>query len=150
MIYHFFTISDILTALATHMTPAFQDLANFVWTKTMTTKTFILLLHSNIYNNYIILSKNYCYTPESHICALMVFSSIRTLLVVNITPTVDLDVGLNSLRVNQERRLDLPVPGSPTNTTLVCVWKKCERESRERERERERERDEQLSDTTIT
>ena len=49
----------------------------------------------------------------------------------NSTPIVDLDSRLNSLRVKRERRLDLPTPESPINTTLVCVW-------RERERERER------------
>ena len=35
----------------------------------------------------------------------------------NSTPIVDLDSRLNSLRVNRERRLDLPTPESPINTT---------------------------------
>ena len=55
----------------------------------------------------------------------------------NSTPIVDLDSRLNSLRVNRERRLDLPTPESPINTTTVCVR---EREIRERGREGGRER----------
>lgn len=39
------------------------------------------------------------------------------LLVANSTPMVDLVSKLNSLRVNLERRLDLPTPESPINTT---------------------------------
>ena len=58
----------------------------------------------------------------------------------NSTPIVDLDSRLNSLRVNRERRLDLPTPESPINTTAysvcvcVCVYKK-RREERERDTE---------------
>ena len=55
----------------------------------------------------------------------------------NSTPIVDLDSRLNSLRVNRERRLDLPTPESPINTTTVCVR---EREIREREGGWEREK----------
>ena len=39
------------------------------------------------------------------------------LLVANSTPMVDFDSRLNSLRVKRERRLDLPTPESPINTT---------------------------------
>jgi len=38
--------------------------------------------------------------------------------VANSTPMVDLDSKQNSLRVNLERRLDLPTPESPIKTTL--------------------------------
>ncbi len=59
--------------------------------------------------------------PVSQIWALMVFPSTWMLLVANSTPIVDLDSKLNSLRVNRERRLDLPTPESPINTTM-SVW----------------------------
>ena len=39
------------------------------------------------------------------------------LRVANSTPIVDLDSKLNSLRVNLDRRLLLPTPESPINTT---------------------------------
>ena len=39
------------------------------------------------------------------------------LRVANSTPMVDFDSRLNSLRVNRERRLDLPTPESPISTT---------------------------------
>ena len=47
------------------------------------------------------------------------------LRVANSTPIVDLESRLNSLRVNRERRLDLPTPESPIRTTLhslACAY----------------------------
>ena len=41
--------------------------------------------------------------PVSQICALMVFSSMDSVLVANSTPMVDLESRLNSLRVNLDR-----------------------------------------------
>ena len=40
------------------------------------------------------------------------------LRVANSTPIVDLDSKLNSFRVNLDRRLLLPTPESPINTTV--------------------------------
>ena len=48
----------------------------------------------------------------------MVLPSMVTVRVANSTPMVDLLSRLNSLRVNRERRLDLPTPESPITTTL--------------------------------
>jgi hypothetical protein len=48
--------------------------------------------------------KNPCRdSPVSQICALMVFSSIDSVLVANSTPMVDLESRLNSLRVNLDK-----------------------------------------------
>ena len=41
------------------------------------------------------------------------------LRVANSTPIVDLDSKLNSLRVNLDKRLLLPTPESPINTTVT-------------------------------
>ena len=57
------------------------------------------------------------YKPVSHIWALITLESTSMLLVANSTPIVDFDSRLNSLRVKRERRLDLPTPESPINTT---------------------------------
>lgn len=54
----------------------------------------------------------------SQIWALTVLPSTAMERVANSTPMVDLDSRENSLRVNRERRLDLPVPESPMRTTL--------------------------------
>ncbi|KAJ7000051.1 hypothetical protein NC653_010729 [Populus alba x Populus x berolinensis] len=48
----------------------------------------------------------------------MTLESTFKLRVANSTPIVDFDSKLNSLRVNLERRLDLPTPESPISTTL--------------------------------
>ena len=44
--------------------------------------------------------------PVSQICALMVLSSMASVLVANSTPMVDLESRLNSLRVNLDRTVD--------------------------------------------
>ena len=41
--------------------------------------------------------------PVSQICALIVFSSMDSVLVANSTPMVDLESRLNSLRVNLDK-----------------------------------------------
>ena len=61
------------------------------------------------------------------------------LLVANSTPIVDFDSRLNSLRVNRERRLDLPTPESPINTTVCVVGGGGGEGETDREREREGE-----------
>ena len=48
------------------------------------------------------------------------------LRVANSTPMVDLDSKLNSLRVKRERRLLLPTPESPINTTRKSSYHKLD------------------------
>ncbi len=48
------------------------------------------------------------------------------LLVANSTPIVDFDSKLNSLRVNRDKRLLLPTPESPINTTEIWVGYFCQ------------------------
>ena len=60
--------------------------------------------------------------PVSQICALMVLSSIASVLVANSTPIVDLESRLNSLRVNLDRTVQMERLNIAKTAATKVLW----------------------------